>query len=49
MTPEQFAEVLNPIPDPVKFLSSPWVWVGMAVAVAFFALAAWVRRRRDPI
>ena len=49
MTPEQFAEVLNPIPDPVKFLSSPWVWVGLAVAAAIFALAVWVRRRRDPI
>jgi ABC-2 type transport system permease protein len=49
MSPEQFAEVLNPIPDPVKFLSSPWVWVGLAVAAALFALAVWVRRRRDPI
>src|SRR5262249_27270916 len=49
MTPEHVAEVLNPIPDPVQFLSRPWVWVGLAVAVALFALAVWVRRRRDPI
>jgi ABC-2 type transport system permease protein len=49
MTPEQFVDVLNPIPDPAKFLSSPWLWVGLAVAAAFFALAVWVRRRRDPI
>jgi ABC-2 type transport system permease protein len=49
MTPEQFTQVFNPVPDPLKFLESPWVWIGLAVAVAFFALAVWLRRYRDPI
>jgi len=49
MTPEQLTQVFNPVPDPGKFLASPWVWVGLAVAAALFALAVWLRRYRDPI
>lgn len=39
----------DPAPDPMKFLSSPGLWAGLAVALALFALAVWLRRRRDPI
>ncbi len=35
--------------DPVKFLSSPGLWVGLAFAIAFLATAVWLRRRREPI
>jgi ABC-2 type transport system permease protein len=35
--------------DPGKYLSSPGLWVGLVVAVAFLAAAVWLRRRRDPI
>ena len=43
------SQMFEPIPDPAKFLSSPAVWIGLAVAVALIALAVWLRRRRDPI
>jgi ABC-2 type transport system permease protein len=35
--------------DPGKFLSSGSVWGGLAVAVAFIAIAIWLRRNREPI
>ena len=35
--------------DPVKFLSSPGLWSGLAFAAACLAAAAWLRRRREPI
>lgn len=35
------------IMHPGDFLASPDVWVGIAVAVAFFAGAVWARRYRD--
>ncbi len=35
--------------DPGKFLSSPSVWGGLAVAVAFIVIAIWLRRNREPI
>jgi ABC-2 type transport system permease protein len=38
-----------PDPDPVRFLSNPDLWTGLAVAVAFLATAVWVRRYREPI
>jgi ABC-2 type transport system permease protein len=35
--------------DPVKFVSSPGLWIGLVVAAAFLATAVWLRRYRDPI
>lgn len=35
--------------DPIKFLSTPGLWVGLALAIAFLATAVWLRRRREPI
>jgi len=38
-----------PEPDPVKFFSSPGLWLGLAAAAGLFALAVWLRRRREPL
>jgi ABC-2 type transport system permease protein len=38
-----------PQPDPVRFLTNPDLWTGLAVAAAFLAAAVWVRRYREPI
>jgi ABC-2 type transport system permease protein len=46
---EQMAQAFSATPDPAKFVSSPAVWIGVIVAAALFALAVWLRRRRDPI
>ena len=35
--------------DPMKFLSSPGLWIGLAVAAALFAAVVWQRRYRAPI
>ena len=35
--------------DPIRFLSTPGLWVGLAFAAAFLAAAVWQRRRREPI
>jgi ABC-2 type transport system permease protein len=35
--------------DPVKFLSSPGLAIGLAVAAVFLLAAVWLRRRREPI
>jgi ABC-2 type transport system permease protein len=35
--------------DPGKFLSTPGLWIGLAVAAAFLAAAVWLRRYREPI
>lgn len=35
--------------DPVRFLSNPWLWVGLIAAAAFTAAAVWMRRYREPI
>ena len=35
--------------DPVKFLSSPGLWLGLIVAAALFAATVWQRRYREPI
>lgn len=35
--------------DPVKFLTSPSMWVGLAAAAALIAAAVWMRRYREPI
>jgi ABC-2 type transport system permease protein len=36
-------------PDPGKFLSTPGLWVGLAVAAIFLAAAVRLRRYREPI
>ncbi len=40
---------VDPIPDPIKFLGTPGLWVGLIVAMALLAAAIWLRRRREPI
>jgi ABC-2 type transport system permease protein len=35
--------------DPGKFVATPGLWVGLAVAAALFAACVWLRRRSDPI
>ena len=35
--------------DPVGFLTSPGLWLGLAAGAGFAAAAVWVRRYRDPI
>lgn len=40
---------LTQLLDPVKFLSSPSMWIGLAVAAALIAAAVWMRRYREPI
>jgi ABC-2 type transport system permease protein len=37
------------IPDPMHFLSSPGLWLGLLAAVALIAAVIWMRRYRDPI
>jgi len=32
-----------------KFLSTPGLWIGLAVAAAFIAVSVWLRRRREPL
>ena len=34
---------------PIDFLLSPGLWIGLAIAAAFLALAVWLRRVRGPI
>lgn len=43
------SEHLTQLFDPVKFLASPSLWVGLAVAAALIAAAVWMRRYREPI
>ena len=35
--------------DPIHFLSTPSVWVGLAIAAAFVAATVWMRRYREPL
>ena len=35
--------------DPVRFFSSPGLWLGLIVAALFFSGAVWLRRYREPI
>jgi len=54
-TKAQFAAASNipngwlPTPDIAKFVSTPGLWVGLAVAAALLAAAVWSRRYREPI
>jgi ABC-2 type transport system permease protein len=36
-------------PDPVRFFTTPGLWVGLVIAIALLALAIRLRRRADPI
>ena len=36
-------------PDPVRFIASPGLWVGLAIAAGFLTAAVWLRRHREPI
>jgi ABC-2 type transport system permease protein len=50
--PESFHfSVADPLvtPDPGKFLSTPGLWIGLAVAAIFLAAAVRLRRYREPI
>jgi ABC-2 type transport system permease protein len=38
-----------PEPEPLKFLASPGLWIGLVVAVLFLAAAIRLRRSREPI
>jgi ABC-2 type transport system permease protein len=38
-----------PVPDPLKFITSPGLWAGLVAAAALLALAVWLRRRREPM
>jgi hypothetical protein len=35
--------------DPLAFVSTPGLWVGLAFAAAFLAAAVWLRRYREPV
>lgn len=35
--------------DPVKFMTSPGLWIGLGLAAVFLAVAVWLRRYREPI
>ncbi|HEX3429614.1 MAG TPA: hypothetical protein VHT03_01905 [Rhizomicrobium sp.] len=38
-----------PDPDPARFFATPGLWIGLVLAVALFAFAVWMRRRREPM
>jgi len=35
--------------DPAKFVATPGLWIGLAIAAVLFAAAVWLRRYRDPV
>jgi ABC-2 type transport system permease protein len=43
------AVVGMPEPEPLKFLATPGLWIGLAVAAAFLLAAVRLRRYREPI
>ncbi|HLY07188.1 MAG TPA: hypothetical protein VKR31_15690 [Rhizomicrobium sp.] len=38
-----------PVPDPMKFVGTPGLWIGLVLAVGLFVAAVWLRRRREPM
>ena len=38
-----------PEPDPARFFSTPGLWLGLLAAAGLFALAIYLRRRREPM
>ena len=48
-TPPRGSAVQLPWPDPLPFLASPGLWIGLLAAAAFLFAAIWLRRRREPI
>jgi len=51
IAPPHNPDVINPLAllAPLKFLSSPGLWLGLIVAAVFVAGAVWLRRDREPI
>ena len=41
--------VTLPWPDPLSFLATPGLWIGLVVGAACLAGAVWLRRRREPV
>jgi ABC-2 type transport system permease protein len=39
----------SPQLDPLGFIATPGLWIGLLVAAALLAAAVWLRRRREPI
>ncbi len=48
-TPPVADRIALPWPDPLPFLASPGLWIGLVLAAAFLTGAVWLRRRREPI
>lgn len=36
-------------PDPLRFVATPGLWIGLVIAAAMIAGAVWLRRNREPI
>lgn len=49
ISPEGLPDSLISLLDPMRFLSQPGLWVGLAVAAAFIAASIWMRRYREPL
>ncbi len=47
--PTDLPDSLFSLLDPVRFLSQPGLWIGLAVAAAFVAGSIWMRRYREPL
>ena len=47
--PHGLPGAVTPQIDPVRFLSSPELWLGLFVAAGLLAAAVWLRHRRQPI
>src|SRR5690606_29425135 len=49
LSPERMPDSLISFMDPLRFLSQPGLWIGLAVAAAFIAASIWMRRYREPL